>query len=201
MKNFTTLKQLPLLNFSNALQKYSNDTHITIYTIDFGSPLYNTNSSLRNLNEQQQEDTFALSNTVEFEIIDDDNNNNMISFETNDTIEISFPAFEGVNKEMFDYYYTKGIDIYNISDPAFIEDCYVNYELDFDLTREYRKKHLYRYYFKPSDNNCVFIGYDETLGYWRFNCSVINNKNIYQTKLSIITDNLIMNNKMSDGYI
>ena len=52
-----------------------------------------------------------------------------------DIVEISFPAFEGVNKKMFDYYYKRVVDIYDITDPTFVDDCYANDKLDFDLTR------------------------------------------------------------------
>ncbi len=48
------------------------------------------------------------------------------------------------NKNYFDYL-SKGINIYNLYDPAFTEECYRNKEFKYDLTNNYRKKFIYHH--------------------------------------------------------
>jgi hypothetical protein len=47
---------------------------------------------------------------------------------------IDYNNFNGINNNLFSYYYKKGINIYNSNDKIFTNKCYQNTKLNYDLT-------------------------------------------------------------------
>ena len=78
-----------------------------------------------------------------------------------------------INYDLFKEYKSKGIDIYNIEDPAFSDKCYSTNpkKFDYDLTQEYRKTNIYqRVSFALDNANCKFLGMDQNPGFSTFEC-------------------------------
>ena len=78
-----------------------------------------------------------------------------------------------INEDLFEEYKLKGINIYNIEDPAFSNKCYsTNPEkFDYDLTQEYRKTNIFQNVSFALDNaNCKYLGLDKNPGYITYEC-------------------------------
>ena len=84
---------------------------------------------------------------------------------------IDYNNINGINNNLFSYYYKKGINIYNSNDKIFTNKCYQNTKLNYDLTIKYRKYSLYQG--KISTNSCEIIENNEELKLY-FKCE--NNK-------------------------
>ena len=65
----------------------------------------------------------------------------------------------------------RGLDIYDPKDPAFLNDCYYNKELDYDLPQRYRRKELYQQQTFKGGDNCKYQGLDLGKQYVVMSCS------------------------------
>ena len=158
---------LPIINIENSLEE-ENFSYYYLQTsfnnlISYGLDTSTTSSEILmgskfdlNLNE------IAInSQKFEFPI----NNNN----------------YSLINKNDYIFYYNKEIDIFNSSDKAFIDSCFISKNFDYDLTQKYRRKNIYSNYnikeFNNSNNNnekCNYNGLNEKNNYIILNCFNIN---------------------------
>ena len=89
-------------------------------------------------------------------------------------LSLSFPEY---NEELYEYYISKGIDIYNPQDKAFTDKCYLSTNFDYDLTQRYRKKYIYTGYTIAYSNNtnCMYQRMNNnTKHYMDIKCDTIN---------------------------
>ena len=84
---------------------------------------------------------------------------------------VGFPMIDGIDKEKYIYYKERGLDIYDPKDPAFLNDCYYNKELDYDLPQRYRRKELYQQQTFKGGDNCKYQGLDLGKQYVVMSCS------------------------------
>ena len=75
-----------------------------------------------------------------------------------------------VNYDLANYYQQYDIGIYNIYDDCFIEPCYYNKKMEYDLTQKYRKKYLFQKLLLKS-NNCRYNSFDLETNTIEFLCS------------------------------
>ena len=73
------------------------------------------------------------------------------------------------NYEMAKHYKDRKIDIYNKSDEAFVEPCYLNKLFDYDLTQKYRKNNIYQNIFYGSEI-CELTNFNNNTNLLIFSC-------------------------------
>ena len=82
---------------------------------------------------------------------------------------------EGFNKELYEYYGNKGIDIYNPNDKAFKDSCFISKNFDYDLTQKFRKNNLFQHKtFTGLNDKCKYGGYNQETGYVSMICTSLN---------------------------
>ena len=74
-----------------------------------------------------------------------------------------------VNYDLANYYQQYNIGIYNLYDECFVEPCYFNKRLDYDLTQKYRKKYLYQKLLLNSEK-CSYNSFDIDINNIKFYC-------------------------------
>lgn len=74
-----------------------------------------------------------------------------------------------VNYDLANYYQQFNIGIYNLYDECFVEPCYFNRRLDYDLTQKYRKKYLYQKLLLNSEK-CSYNSFDVDTDNIEFYC-------------------------------
>ena len=94
-----------------------------------------------------------------------------------------------VNSELANYYSAKNIRIYNKYDKCFTEPCYFNKKLEFYLTQEYRKNHVYQK-LSPDSKYCKYNSFEEKSNTIELLCENFepsngNNKNLKYGELTI----------------
>ena len=141
--------------------------NIFIYSTDFSSALYHKKYDYKRRLEAKPL-SYEASDSIFFYGIakkDDGTVENINLFDNeNNIVPISFPSNNvyGFNRELFTLYKDKGINIYNSSDPAFNDKCYINKEFDYDLTQRYRKKYIYQQgEFIMDDENCTLRNFND----------------------------------------
>ena len=142
---------IPIYNISS-IHKEDSSNIISIMTFTLNNT-HNISSNIHIYN----------SSTSEFEPILND-------------IELSlfFPEY---NADLYEYYISKGIDIYNPHDKAFTDKCYLSTNFDYDLTQRYRKKYIYTGYTIAYSNNsnCMYQRMNNnTKHYMDIKCDTIN---------------------------
>ena len=75
-----------------------------------------------------------------------------------------------INYDLANYYQYYNIGIYNVYDDCFVEPCYFNKRLDFDLTQKYRKKYVFQKLLLNSEN-CRYNSFDIETDNIEFLCS------------------------------
>ena len=70
---------------------------------------------------------------------------------------VDYKSFFGINNNLYSYYMSKGINIYNSDDQVFTDKCFRNYKLKYDLTTKYKKYSLYQgdIYFSCEESNSI----------------------------------------------
>ena len=82
------------------------------------------------------------------------------------TILFDLSENEDFNKELYEYYGNKGIDIYNPNDKAFKDSCFISKNFDYDLTQKFRKNNLFQHKtFVGLNDECKYGGYNQETGY------------------------------------
>lgn len=124
-------------------------------------------NTLRNLEEE------LTSNEVQISVYKEMGNStySQIYLSNKDKVTIYQPLNSEINETLYQYYQSKGIDIYNPNDKAFTESCYYNDNFDYDLTQKYRRTTVYQNKTFTS-SNCNYTGYDIELGYIKLECYV-----------------------------
>lgn len=74
------------------------------------------------------------------------------------------------NEDLFKYYASKGINIYNPKDKAFTDSCFISKNFDFDLTQEYRRKCVFQGY-TINSTECTFNEYNLATNMLIFSCN------------------------------
>ena len=99
------------------------------------------------------------------------NDNKQITLSTyNTNFKVSLPNTVSIfNEDLFKYYLSKGINIYDPNDKAFTDPCFISKNFDFDLTQKYRRKNLYQGY-KITSDVCTYVKYDLTTNLIEFTC-------------------------------
>ena len=89
------------------------------------------------------------------------------------------------NEDLFKYYLSKGINIYDPNDKAFTDPCFISKNFDFDLTQKYRRKNLYQGY-KITSDACTYVKYDLTTNLIEFTCDKADSKIDYSLEPSTL---------------
>ena len=165
-----TIKKIFPSGSSNSKYMFVNlDIHPNITKIisNISSP------SLRNLQEEKEEkESITInSNSALFKsyIINDDGTKKEIIIDDNENYIVKFPPIKGIDMDKYVQYKSKGLDIYDPTDDAFLNSCYWNDELDYDLPQVYRKKQLYTGKTFKGDI-CTYQGLDLDLEYIIMKC-------------------------------
>ena len=143
------------------------EENIFIYSTDFSSALYHKKYDYKRRLEAKPLSHEASDSILFYGVVkkDDGTLENINLFDNeNNIVPISFPSNNvyGFNEELFTLYKDKGINIYNSSDPAFNDKCYINKEFDYDLTQKYRKKYIYQQgEFVMDDDNCTLSAFND----------------------------------------
>ena len=125
----------------------------------------------------QEESTDGASGTapsgVAIYTVGDDGNLNEVTIPTNAEMLVEFPPTAAglENKTITNYifYKQRGIDIFDPNDEAFVEDCYYNEDLEYDLPQLYRRKKLYQEKTFGSDT-CTYQEFNLETGYIVMKC-------------------------------
>lgn len=149
------------VDFSDCLSKYYQNQTNNSNLLYVGTGM---TSSLRNvmLNSTTYSDMITVSG-----LIDSSEEN----FSKCDNIKVSIPVIQDINLDLYSYYKSKGIDIYNPNDSAFTDRCYANGNFSADLITKYRKINVFQNKTFNSDHNCTFVGIDEASNTVNFVCS------------------------------
>ena len=92
----------------------------------------------------------------------------------NKNFKVNLPSTVSVfNEDLFKYYLSKGINIYDPNDKAFTDPCFISKNFDYDLTQKYRRKNLYQGY-KITSDACIYVKYDLTTNRIEFNCNNVD---------------------------
>ena len=124
------------LNLSYINKIENNNVDIILHTV--------VNSSLDKISN---EITTSLYDKNKYEI-----NENVIFI-------ISYNLLSKMNYKYYFDYLSKGINIYNINDKAFTDECYRNKEFKYDLTNHYRKKFIYHHI----DSSCIRLKIEDNI--------------------------------------
>ena len=100
-----------------------------------------------------------------------DENGDPISIAAGNNITYGMPISTELNAELYKYYKTKGIDIYDPNDKAFNEPCYINKNFDYDLPQKYRKNNLYQGFKVVGDEPCTYSSLDVAHEIILFTCA------------------------------
>ena len=73
------------------------------------------------------------------------------------------------NEDLFKYYASKGINIYNPKDKAFTDSCFISKHFDFDLTQKYRRQCIFQGY-TINSTSCTFNEYNLATNMLLFSC-------------------------------
>ena len=115
------------------------------------------------------------------------NDNKQITLSTyNTNFKVSLPNTVSIfNEDLFKYYLSKGINIYDPNDKAFTDPCFISKNFDFDLTQKYRRKNLYQRY-KITSDACTYVKYDLTTNLIEFTCDKADSEIDYSLEPSTL---------------
>ena len=89
------------------------------------------------------------------------------------------------NFNLAQYYENKKIRIYNKTDKAFVEPCYLSKLFDYDLTQKYRKNNIYQKLYYGSQK-CKHISFESKFNRLIFNCSEFDNVELIDNASDIL---------------
>lgn len=107
----------------------------------------------------------------------DSTTNNIVEVNPNNKITMEIEStLQDMNDTLYLYFISKGLDIYNIEDPAFTDPCYINKRLEYDLSQKYRKQDLFQgKYLKPAQE-CLYEGANLETQRLLFKCNFTSNQ-------------------------
>lgn len=109
-----------------------------------------------------------MGNETEFQFLLG-NNNEELSLKT--VIVGSSLNEEEFNFNLYLHFKGYNINIYDKNDEAFVDPCYTNDNLDYDITQEYRRKYIYQGELVSTVPGCSFVDYNSNNNIVIFNCS------------------------------
>ena len=127
-----------------------NTKNNNLNVIDFNDCLLSSSASPSDTLVVSTDITSELKNVLNdddipstlFTVIDKQSSEEIPISDCNVNIKFALPST--MNLELYNYYISKGIDIYNPKDEAFDKKCYHNKEMDFDMPVKYRREYLYQ---------------------------------------------------------
>ena len=111
------------------------------------------NLNLPYLNKNENNNVDIILHTIVNQRLDKKSNdisttlfdNNKKEINDNLILIVSYNLLSRMNNKYYFDYLSKGINIYNLNDPAFTDECYRNKEFKYDLTNNYRKTFIYHH--------------------------------------------------------
>ena len=126
-----------------------NTKNNNLNVIDFNDCVLSSSTSPSNLLIVSTDITGELKDVLSDEapntlytVMNKENNEDVSLSNCNVNVKFALPS--SMNLELYNFYLSKGIDIYNPLDEAFDAKCYHNKELDFDMPIKYRREFLYQ---------------------------------------------------------
>jgi hypothetical protein len=101
----------------------------------------------------------------------------------NKQTKIKLPlSLSDMDAKLYRKFQADGIDIFNPLEPAFRTRCfsYVDYDIDYDTTLNYRRKNYFQNRTDCQENGCVYESYS-TDGYITCKCNTVNTDTVNNT--------------------
>ena len=154
-----------ILGFLDLMDNIINNNELLVVTV-FNKQLFR--NTLRLTSEQNDGELDSDSGLIiKFSI--NNNNKTILSNLINFKVYIHSSNLR-VNYNLANYYQQFNIGIYNVYDECFVEPCYYNRRLSYDLTQEYRKRYLFQKLLLNSEN-CKYNSFDIETNNIEFFCS------------------------------